>query len=295
MKDLSNIFNSCCLLQVSCSIWPGKKGIDKKKVKEALDTEWASGKKNTVNKDELKALNNLRTSIHLFVKSYTTPFPIDGINMVSFGLVERVEKELKETFLPQFNELADNFCSKYPELKRQAREELEPKGLYDEKDYPRNIDEHFNLIWRFVTIQAPGENSLLSPEIVKREQQKFIDTIQEAQDLALSVLHDELAKLVRHCVERLTPEKDGTPKQFRKNTIENFQTFFESFKERNVFNNKELTKLVENAKKIISGVNPEQLRDDAPFRDKIRASLAGVSEQINNAIENAPYRKLRIR
>ena len=60
--------------------------------------------------------------------------------------------------------------------------------------------------------------------------------------------------------ERLTGRQDGQPKVFRDSCIANFTEFFDRFRRLNVRSNPELDALVDQARQVITGIEPQQLR-----------------------------------
>jgi len=136
---------------------------------------------------------------------------------------------------------------------------------------------------------------MLSPEIVARERQKFIDTMEETRNLAVLALRTEMKKMVDKFVERLTPNADGSRKVFHKTTVtENFEDFFNTFKTRNIFDDKELASIIKKAKEVISGVDVETLRNDDELKDEIVKDMSKIAEELDKAIVDAPSRKLRM-
>ena len=67
---------------------------------------------------------------------------------------------------------------------------------------------------------------------------------------------------------------------------------------RSVFNevkmDDDLEQLVNQAKRIINGVDPDDLRNDHVFRNRISEQMNAVKQEIDQSIEDMPRRKLRL-
>ena len=116
----------------------------------------------------------------------------------------------------------------------------------------------------------------------------------EARETAMAALRQEFAEIVSAMCERLTPSADGKQKVFRNSLVGNFQEFFEGFLNRNVFEDAELTELVNRAKSVLNGTDPETLRSSPLHAESIRTSMSEVKESILKAIQDRPGRKISI-
>ena len=68
--------------------------------------------------------------------------------------------------------------------------------------------------------------------------------------------------------------------------------FFERFRQLNVSSNHDLDALVENAKRIVSGVEPQELRDNNGLRQQIAAQLSGVQSVLDGMLVDRPRRRI---
>jgi hypothetical protein len=286
-----NIFDKGCLVQLSISVWGGAKKIDEEKAKKALGSEWAKARKALIDPEALKPIGKARNEARIYLRSRSLPFPINGVAFVPFESVQRIDEKLQE-MEKGFDLACEAFYRVYGDLKTQAEGML--GGLFDADDYPADIKHFFGFNWRFITMNAPGENSYLSPELVAREQEKFINTMTEAREMGVAALREEFKSVLANCIDRLTPGADGKRKIFKDSLVGNFFEFFETFKERNIFADGELDKLCEQAKGVLSGVTPEGLRADEGLRETVKANMEKLSGVLENAIAVAPGRRLKI-
>ena len=114
----------------------------------------------------------------------------------------------------------------------------------------------------------------------------------EAVQLAEQAFLDELSGLVSHLAERLGGDEDGRPKVFRDSAIENLEEFFERFRRLNVASSEELEALVGQARRVIRGARPQQLRDSESLRREVAAGLSGVQSALDGHLVDRPRRNI---
>ncbi len=103
---------------------------------------------------------------------------------------------------------------------------------------------------------------------------------------------DELSSLISHLNERLSGADDGKPKIFRDSAIENLHEFFERFQRLNIHSSTELENLVGRAQSLVSGVQPQQLRDSNGLRQQLATQLSGVQSMLDGLMVDRPRRRI---
>jgi len=301
-----NLFSKGCLVQLSIGVLGIRKQLSEgerallQKRQTAGKSATSSGK-NIIDKKWLEKINRNRNEARVYLKSMSTPFPIAGVAFVSFAGIEKVDERMRG-YEQRHNELVDELIGRnYILAKMEAREDLrviedgeEVGSLYNRRDYPRDLREHFSFGWRFITMNAPGENSLLDPELVQREQEKFIRTMEEAREMGVAALREEFSEILRNCVDRLENGEGGKRKIFKDSLMGNFFDFFETFKTRNVFDDEALRVLCQQAEMILNGVTPGKLREDDNLRQVVKVSMQTLAGALDAAIVDAPVRKIRL-
>jgi len=114
----------------------------------------------------------------------------------------------------------------------------------------------------------------------------------EAVRLAEEAFTAELAKLVSHLTERLSGQEDGKPKVFRDSMVENLTEFFARFRTLNVRSNEQLDSLVADAQRIIRGVEPQDLRDNAGLRQHVATEMSRVQSVLDGLLVDRPRRAI---
>jgi len=291
--EAEKIFEKGCLVQLTIHCWEGSKKIPKKIAMEALGSEWARATKDIVDPEKLEPMRSIRTRAIQFLNKYSLPCPIRGVRMVSFDAISTLDEGFKG-FQEEMDEAVEKFAPEYPGLREAAREVLGPI-LWNEMDYPSEINSKFGIEWRFFVISSPENNSLLSPELVAREREKFLETMQETREMGILALRTEMKTLLDNAIDKLVPKEDGTMKRVFKSTMkENFVEFFDTFKARNIFEDQELSKILEEAKKVIEDVDIGLIKSDEQFRDDIKEEMKSVASLLEQCMEKAPKRKLRL-
>ena len=100
---------------------------------------------------------------------------------------------------------------------------------------------------------------------------------------------EELSRLVSHLTERLSGSDDGQPKVFRDSAVENLTEFFSRFRELNVHSSEQL---VEQSQRVLSGVEPQNLRDNTTVRQNIAVQLSAVQSVIDGLMVDRPRRNI---
>jgi hypothetical protein len=114
----------------------------------------------------------------------------------------------------------------------------------------------------------------LNPQLYEQECQRVQSRFDEAVKLAEEAFTAELAKLVSHLTERLSGTEDNKPKVFRNSAVENLTEFFQRFRALNVRSSEQLDQLVGQAQRVIRGVEPQDLRDNAGLRQHVATEMS---------------------
>ena len=146
--------------------------------------------------------------------------------------------------------------------------------------------------WDFPSVEPPPYLQQLSPELYQQECQRAQTRFGEAVQLAEAAFMEELHKLVAHLTERLSGRVDGKPKVFRDSAVENMAEFFTRFRELNVNSNEQLDDLVDRCEQLISGVQPQGLRDNESLRRSLSTNLATVQSSLDQLLVDRPRRNI---
>jgi hypothetical protein len=98
--------------------------------------------------------------------------------------------------------------------------------------------------------------------------------------------------LVSHLTERLSSTEDGKPKIFRDSAGENLTEFFERFRDLNIRSSEQVDNLVADAQRIIRGVEPQALRDNASIRQHVATEMSRVQSVLDGLLVDRPRRNI---
>ena len=287
-----NIFQKGCLVQMSVSKWGGVKKIDKSKLSNIVEQagyDWVTATKKLVDPTSLKPICKINNSARNWLATISLPFPINGMVFVPKDLINTVDEKLDD-FKIKFIDAVMNFSKEYSDLRGTAKTYL--GELFNEIDYPVDIGSKFNFNWRFIILDVPnGDTKLLAPEVYAREKEKFIQTMEEARGMAIDALREEFSQMVGRITERFTQTGNGKPKIFKNTTIDGFYEYFQTFKDRNIFHDDELTSLVNRAQDILNGNNVDQIRSNETLKEDIRYGMSNIEGELDKLF-NRPRRKI---
>lgn len=287
---MENLFEKGCLIQLSVRKWGGVKKIDKNWLAQMIESsEWMNATKKLVDPESLKPICKVGNTARTYLNRISLPFPLQGMVFIPKEMISRVDAKLTE-FKEEFDQAVTAFVDDYDSLRETAMIYL--GELFNEVDYPVNIWDKFSFAWRFIILDVPNGNSgILSPEVYEREKEKFIQTMDEARELAIVTLREEFASMVERITERFTEGSNGKPKIFKNTTVDSFYEYFETFKDRNIFKDDQLAQLVERAQAILGDVSADQIRSNQDIKDTIRAGMVDIEEAMSQAL-NRPRRKI---
>ena len=287
---MENLFEKGCLVQLSASVWGATRKIKPHQLTDlAVSSEWLRASKKLVDPESLKPINKVINKARSYLTGVSLPFPIKGMEFVPKEMISRVDERLTG-FKSEFNHIVETFMGSYDQLREVAMVHL--GELFNETEYPLDVRKKFAFIWRFIILDVPnGNTSLLAPEVYEREKEKFVQTMEQARELAIQSLREEFSGMVERITDRFTDGANGDPKIFKNGTVNNFYEYFETFKERNIFKDDELSELVERAKNILGGRSAEEIRSNGQFKERIRDGMQDV-ENAMAEILSMPRRRI---
>ena len=194
------------------------------------------------------------------------------------------------SFQEELAEAVEGLDRHYRDLQTTARQRL--AGVYNAADYPESLANLFALEFAFPSVEVPAYLQQLNPAIYAAECRRVQSRFDEAVRLAEAAFTAELAKLVSHLTERLAGQEDGKPKTFRNSAVDNLTEFFGRFRQLNVRSNAQLDSLVADAQRIIRGIEPQDLRDNAGLRQHVAAEMSRVASVVDGMLVERPRRAI---
>jgi hypothetical protein len=236
-----------------------------------------------------RAVTRVKSMATSLWRGMTLPYPESGIRLIRQDDVERFDAQMTD-LRDELDEAVEHLDRTFGELKRHAQEHL--GRLYNPGDYPDSLRGLFAVEWDFPSVEPPNFLRELSPELYRAELQRVQSRFDEAVQLAEQAFTDELAKLVSHLAERLAGDADGKPKIFRDSAIGNLREFFERFKHLGVRSSEDLDRLVHDCQQLVSGVDPQSLRDNASLRQVVEQGLGQIQSSLDELLVDKPRRAI---
>ncbi|QDT22441.1 hypothetical protein [Gimesia chilikensis] len=277
--------------------WLGvRKSLTAVQKNQAADSFGAEGKFLSAGKKLLdtthpafKAVTAVRGRAVAYWKGISLPYPEAGIRLIRQSEITDFDQRMSE-FQVELETAVRELDRHFEELKAAARIRL--GDLYDPADYPHSLAGLFAIEHDFPAVEPPNYLKQLNPEVYVQECQRVQQRFDEAVQLAEQAFLEELGRLVEHLTERLSGQSDGKPKVFRDTAVSNLSDFFERFQQLNVRSNDQLDALVERAQQIVTGVAPQQLRDNGNLRQKVASQLSGVQSSLEGLLLDRPRRNI---
>ena len=92
--------------------------------------------------------------------------------------------------------------------------------------------------------------------------------------------------------ERLSGESDGKPKVFRDTAVTNLNEFLERFRRLSIGTDESLEQLVGQARSLVAGVVPEDLRQRDSLRQQISNGLTRIEASLDGYMTDRPRRNI---
>lgn len=169
-------------------------------------------------------------------------------------------------------------------------------SFFNEADYPpdeavRNAFSFSAQIWE---LSAPGQLAAISRDLYQRELIKLDNMWAEASQQISAVLLQEFKKLTSHLSEKLQPGVDGKAKTFRNTTVTKLTEWLALFSARNLTTDEELVTLINKARGLIQGVDPENIRDSEALRKDLATAFQEITKEVDEQIINRPVRAIEL-
>lgn len=287
-----------CVLSLTFSKFGNRRKIDnelfevtpEEKQKEQVDKNWINATKKLLEAEEMDEINSLYSDLYGYVQSRALPSYIKrGVHLLPKAFDTEVDARLKEG-QEKLRPLVEKIIQKLTEYKRDAKERL--RHLYDEDDYPTSAElrESFSIHWRFLYVDSADG---ISKELVEEERKKAERDWTSLRENIKNLLRGQLKGFVDHLTERLTPEKDGRPKQFKQGSIDKLQEFLNTFDVRNIVNDQQLKALVDQAKSLVK-YDAEVIRTDSSVREYVLEGFENIQSLLDPLVVKQPLRRIRL-
>lgn len=286
------------LINVSFSMFHNERKLADELYETQADKSRTGAHKRLVDSQILKNLNSLCGETCRWLSSICLRSPYKkGIYLLPLPLLLKVQAKMK-LFQAKWLKLVAEFVEVWPLLVEAAAKPKEQGGLgpaFDLRQYPslEDLPGLFSMRWRYGQFITPGSIQAISPEVyeeamteARRDTQALVAEIREE-------LRAGMVKLVRGLAVSLNGgQKDGKKKVLKDATIDNVKEFLELFDSRNIIEDKDLARLAEEARRLMSGADGEGLRSDPMGRKQLATEMDKVVAQLDSLAVDAPTRMI---
>lgn len=272
---------------------PGnRRKVSTSEVEVDADKSMISLSKDLLDSEELKAVRKFDGQVRRWVLTRCLPsYFREGFYLLPVGLISEVDQELSAK-AQEREQLISAFLASYPTKVEEARGRL--RSLFNPTDYPSEQRLYRAFVWevKYISFSVPGTLQEVNRELWEREQQKAERYWQETANEVRSALRESMAGLVNHLVDKLGYEDGGKPRIFRDSAVEKLSDFLETFYKRDITNDSDLTPIVEKAKALLDGVDPELLRRSPKAREAIKEGFGRVKLALDAMLVDRPARMI---
>ena len=236
-----------------------------------------------------KAVTAVRSRLQNYWKGVSLPFPEPGVRLIRRDQVEEFAigcVSFRRNWMMPWRP----WTAATANCGLTAQQKL--GHLYNPADYPESLVGLFSIELDFPSVEPPNYLQHLNPELYQQECERVQRRFDDAIQLAEEAFTTELSKLVSHLTERLSGSDDGKAKIFRDSAVENLTEFFARFRQLNVRSNEQLDSLVDDAQRIIRGIEPQGLRDNAGLRQQVATELSRVQSVLDGLLVDRPRRNI---
>ena len=234
-------------------------------------------------------ISRVRSEASGYWRTETLPFPEAGIRLLSQAKLAVFHSRMTH-YREELQSAASQLTGEYEHMKSEAQRRL--GSLFNQHDYPFTLENLFDMEVSYPTIEPPAYLVSLHPDVYQAEQARVRERFESAVELAEQAFAGELQKLVSHLAERLTGLHDGQPKVFRDTAVENLREFFSRFRQLNIRSNPELDELVNQAQQVVSGIEPQQLRDSVRLRQMVARDFEQIQASVGELLVDRPRRNI---
>jgi hypothetical protein len=276
----------------------GRYGVTRKLNKSEYSTDADKSRTHAVKTilvgPEYKAIKDLDVKIRKFVTDNTLPSTIErGIQVLMLDNVEVFDNQLSD-FAAERKPLVRYFVDSIGRIIERDAIALGTTFNISDYDTTEKVLAAFVLGWQYVSLEVPDSLQALSNDMYIAAKERMEQNLVQAESAMRDILRAEMNDLVEHLIDRLGTKEDGKKVIFRDSLTENFQDFFNSFAKRNITRDEELAKMVGQAQALLSGVDPESLRDQDTVRDRVRTSFEELKSQLDSMTVVTTNRQINI-
>lgn len=241
---------------------------------------------------EYKAIQQVDSEIRTYLARMCLPSLFrEGIYRVAIQTVTLVDAQLR-VYAEQRARAVEVLENAYPARIEEARIRL--RSVFRETDYgsATELGRQCSMDWQYISFSVPGQLRSISQQLYADQAEQIQARLREAETEITALLRQEMADLVTHLVDRLSPSPDGKRKIFRDSLTENLSQWLDTFTWRGITDDAGLKNLVEQARQLTRGITPDALRNSDQARSRVAAGFADIKTALDRMLTDAPSRRI---
>ena len=231
-------------------------------------------------------INRLRRTITSYWHDQTRPYSEEGTRLLPRANLEMFQSTMTQ-YQTELRAAAWKVHNDQEHIVADAQKRLQ--DAFSWSDYPVNLAQLYDMQIDYPNLQPATD---LPVEIYEQQQQLAQAKLQEAVTLFTTAMTTEFHELVTTLRERLTPSLNGSRKLFRDSAIESLNAFFDRFQRLSIGDHRTLDDLVAQARQLLLGIEPAELRQSPLLRQEIAQDLKRVEESLEPLLVPGPRRRI---
>jgi hypothetical protein len=225
-----------------------------------------------------KQIISAYSDIRRLVSYYCLPSQRRGFHLIPKSILVLFDEKLK-ILMEQAQDRIDEFVTQWPGIIAQAQVDL--GDLFDATQYPSagTINEHFNIDHEYVNFNITDLEETSAELYLEHEKRALVKAEAGARQVE-SALCSAFEELVESLVHHLTPAEDGGSKRFYGSRITQLIEFLDLFKHRNLTGNTNLDALVERSQKLLSGLEPVDIKRSTSLTTHLQSQFKEIGNQL---------------
>jgi hypothetical protein len=279
-----NIFDLGTLVHFETHAWRANVRLPKEvaaRISKTKQENYYRATKNLIDRSHLSDIYSHITAARNLVYALSTPFPIESVHFIAADNTERLNEGLLEINTKLMGAI-DDFDANYKKYIKEAKEILEPDGMFNKAEYPDNVKNLFSIHWRFFDIAIPSQ---LSETLKEQEREQFNSIMEQTKNLGIHALRKAFNEIVTDLHDTLTGKLDGEKKRMNQGKLDKVAEFLDSFKTKNVFNDKELESLISEAQELTVGIESKELGKDKELAEALAEEMGKIKETLGGMVE----------
>lgn len=254
-------------------------------IEVGFDVSRVKCNKRIIHKKWTEKIEKLQLEFLTWLKSISlkSGFLHSGMYLIPLSFVNQVDLRVEE-FKQKRIELINEFGANYEQAIAESRNDL--GDLFDERLVVpfEQLKASYRVESKYLTLNVAAALENINKELYQRELEKSSQEWASATIEIRDALRTAFQQLVNHFVTKLGKDDSGKPKTFHGSTVEKLLEFVNTFSQKNLVDDQELSDLADKAKKLLSGVEVKDIRSNDELRNNIEKAFSEILNDTNTLL-----------